>query len=315
MTFTLDPDVAVALEAMADQLAPAIAAARGDWKVLRNASNSTLGAMESMFQPPSAVRITEHSFTTDDGAEIAARWYTKPGAAPGSAVVYAHGGGMIAGYISAYDAIVAPYVEQTGVPFLSIDYRLAPEHTGTTPAEDTYAGLRWLHAHAASLGIDPQRVAVMGDSAGGGVSAGVAILARDNGTPLARQLLIYPMLDDRNVVPDDNIAPFAVWTYDNNYTGWQALLGEDRGTDWVSPVAAPARLTDFSGLAPAFIDVGELDIFRDECVDYARRLALAGVSTELHVRPGAPHGFDGMTATMGLGTRAMADKLRVIGTL
>jgi acetyl esterase/lipase len=143
----------------------------------------------------------------------------------------------------------------------------------------------------------------------------VAILARDRGVALARQILVYPMLDDRSLTPDPLLEPFLTWTYDGNFTGWSAVLGDELGTDTVSPIAAPARLTDFAGLAPTYLDVGELDLFRDEDIAYAQRLTKAGVSVELHVHPGAPHGFDRFAPDSKLTRRAIADRLRVIGAL
>ena len=155
----------------------------------------------------------------------------------------------------------------------------------------------------------------MGDSGGGAPAAGVAIMARDEGVPLARQILVYPMLDDRTQAPDPARAEFLTWTHDYNYTAWRAVLGDDFGGDAVSPIAAPARLTDFTGLAPAYLDVGDLDIFRDETIAYAQRLAQAGVPIELHVHPGAPHGWERFAPTVGSAARAMADRARAVASL
>jgi acetyl esterase/lipase len=156
----------------------------------------------------------------------------------------------------------------------------------------------------------------MGDSAGGGLAAAVALLARERGGPaISCQVLIYPMLDDRTTTPDAQIAPFATWTYDDNITGWGALLGERAGSDGVSPLAAPARATDLTGLPPAYIEVGELDIFRVEDVGYAGRLAAAGVRAELHVHPGAPHAFDAIAPDASVTMRAVEDRLRVLRSL
>jgi acetyl esterase/lipase len=128
-------------------------------------------------------------------------------------------------------------------------------------------------------------------------------------------VLVYPMLDDRTTTPDPEIAPFATWTYDDNVTGWGALLGEAHGTDDVSPYAAPARSTDLTGLPPAYLEVGELDAFRDEDVAYARRLAAAGVSTELHVHPGCPHGFEAFAPESDVAQRSTADRIRTLRSL
>jgi acetyl esterase/lipase len=199
---------------------------------------------------------------------------------------------------------------------LMVDYRIAPEHPHPTPVEDCYAALRWLADNAMTLGVDPGRIAVMGDSAGGGLAAGVCLLARDRGGPsVAQQVLIYPMLDDRANPPDPHLLPFLTWTYDDNVTGWGALLGEGVGTEAVSPYAAPARATDLTGLPATYIDVGDLDIFRDEDITYARRLADAGVPTELHLHPGCPHAFEVLARAADVSQRAIGDRLRRLRTL
>jgi acetyl esterase/lipase len=265
---------------------------------------------------PASPGVDTTSFSTPSGdgdGGIELRWYTKAGAAPGSAVVYAHGGGMTGGSLDLYDKVVSWYVSQTGVPFLSVGYRLAPEAASTTTlAEDVFAGLTWLASQASGLGVDPARIAVIGDSGGGGPAAAAALLARDRDVLLARQILIYPMLDDRTTTPGAMPAEFVTWTYDSNYTGWHALLGDEMGTETVSPVAAPGRLKDFTGLAPAYIEVGDLDIFRDEAIAYAGGLASAGVPIELHVHPGAPHGFERFVPDAAVARRAMADRTRAI---
>ena len=151
----------------------------------------------------------------------------------------------------------------------------------------------------------------MGDSAGGGLAAGVCLLARDRGgPPIAQQLLIYPMLDDHANTPDPQLLPFLTWTYDDNVTGWAALLGASAGTDMAPPYAAPARATDLTGLPDTYIDVGDLDIFRDEDIAYARRLSDAGVSTELHLHPGCPHAFEILARGADVSQRAIGERIR-----
>lgn len=215
-----------------------------------------------------------------------------------------------------YDLAVRDYVAASGVPMLVVDYRVAPEHPHPTPVEDCYAALRWLATNAASLGVDPARLAVMGDSAGGGLAAAVCLLARDRGGPaVAQQILIYPMLDDRAATPDCSLLPYLTWTYDDNVTGWGALLGADAGSESVSPYAAPARATDLSGLPDTYLDVGDLDIFRSEDISYATRLADAGVPTELHVYPGCPHAFEALAPSAGVSKRALSDRVRRLRSL
>ena len=155
-----------------------------------------------------------------------------------------------------------------------VDYRVAPEHPHPTPVEDCYAALVWLADRAPTLGVDARRLAVIDDSAGGGLAAGICLMARGRGGPaVAQQLLIYPMLDDRAVTPGPQLLPFLTWTYEDNLTGWGALLGDSAGGDDVSPYAAPARASDLTGLPDTYIDVGDLDIFRDEDITFARRLS------------------------------------------
>ena len=141
------------------------------------------------------------------------------------------------------------------------------------------------------------------------------ILARDCGIALARQILVYPMLDDRNQTPDPGRAAYLTWTYDNNHTAWSAVLGDQLGTDRVSPVAVPARLANHAGLPPAYIDVGDLDIFRDEDIAYAQNLARAGVPIELHVHPGVPHGWERFAPDAESAKRAMTDRARAVASI
>jgi len=315
VSFCYDAEFAAVIAPLLDALM-ANPAPPGDWKTLRENGTAGLTQLAAAAPEVPGVARTDVQVRGYQGATIAARLYRRAGAEqPGSAVVYLHGGGMVLGSIDLYDKASAGYAAESGVPLLAVGYRLAPEFPHPAPAEDCFAALGWLHEHASGLGIDGARIAVMGDSAGGGLAAATAILARDRGVPLARQILVYPMLDDRNVVPDPALLPFVTWTYDSNLTGWGALLGELRGSGDVPAVAAPARLTDFSGLAPAYIEVGELDIFRAEDVEYARCLAAAGVSAELHVHPGLPHGFDAVGAQTSAGIRSRADRIRVLRSL
>ncbi len=313
MPYALDPELVAALAVLSPPAAPP--PARGDWQALRATGNAAWAAWSAAALSYPDVHTKSFFAETFDGAEIELRWFAKEGSSPGSAVVYAHGGGMILANVDLYAFVIAEYVAKSGVPFLAVEYRLAPECRDTSLTEDVLAGLRWLAAHADEFGVQPRRIALMGDSGGGCPAAGAAILARDRGIALARQILIYPMLDDRNLVPDPLLAPFATWTYDNNFTGWSALLGERLGDASNSPAAVPARLKDASGLAPAYIEVGEMDIFRDEDIRHARKLAAAGVPVELHVHPGANHGFDRLAPASKLALRAQQDRIRTIKSI
>ena len=317
MTYELDPELAPAMTALAAQTAAAPRPARGDWPAVRKTASAGLAYMATLTPASTGVRTTGYETRTLDGEdEIELRWYAKAGVATGSAVVYAHGGGMLGGSIDLYNELVSWYVAQTGVPFLSVGLRLAPEApTSTAMAEDVLSAVIWLREHSPYLDVDPRRIAVMGDSGGGGPTAGAAILARDRGIRLAKQVLVYPMLDDRNTTPGPIPEALLTWGYDNNYSGWVTLLGDEIGTDTVSPVSAPARLARFNGLPPTYIEVGDLDIFRDESIAYAGGLARAGVPVELHVHPGAPHGFERFVPDANVARRAMSDRARAITTI
>jgi acetyl esterase/lipase len=229
--------------------------------------------------------------------------------APAGCLYFIHGGGMIFGdnRTGGLPGMIN-HAEQLQLAVVSVEYRLAPETPHPGPVEDCYAGLSWTVAHAAELGIDPARVIVGGVSAGGGLAAAVALLARDRGGPaLLGQLLACPMLDDRNETPSSwQMAGLGVWDRTANDVGWTALLGDARGGPDVSPYAAPARAADLSGLPPAFIDVGSAETFRDEDVAYASRIWQAGGVAELHVWPGGSHGFTSLIPEAALSRAAVA---------
>lgn len=220
----------------------------------------------------------------------------------GPGIYHTHGGGMVAGDRFSALSQTIPWVIEHDAVLVTVEYRLAPEHPDPYPVEDCYAGLVWTAEHADELGIDPGRLIIAGQSAGGGIAAGVALLARDRGGPtLAGQALLYPMLDDRDqTVSTKQIDGVGLWDRGSNKMGWTALLGDRRGTDDVSIYAAPARATDLSGLPSTFIDCGSAEVFRDEDVAYASKLWEAGVEAELHVWPGGYHGFDLIAPHSGL---------------
>lgn len=211
------------------------------------------------------------------------------------AIVHIHGGGFILGRVSDTTAMCQELAAEFDCVVANVDYRLAPETRFPGPMEDCYAVLAWVHANADALGVDPARVAIMGESAGGGLAAMTAIASRDRGdTPLCYQVLVYPMLDDRTG-STVRVPPFIGtigWNEAGNRFGWSCLLGIEAGSAAIPYGAAPARLESVAGLAPAFIGVGGLDLFVDEDIVYARRLIEAGVPVRLHVTPGAYHGFD-----------------------
>lgn len=231
-------------------------------------------------------------------------------------ILHTHGGGYIIGTAATDVRRLQEMARELDAVIVSVEYRLAPETTYEGSIEDNYAGLRWMYQSAAELGLDRSRIAVTGESAGGGHAALLAITARDRGEiPIAFQALVYPMLDDRTggaVKLPAHIATVG-WSASENQYGWKAFLGQAPGTDKVPARAVPARTRNLAGLPPAFIQVGGVDLFVSEDIDYARRLNEAGVPTELQVIPGAYHGFDQLSADSPQArqfTRAKIEALR-----
>lgn len=265
--------------------------------------------------PASKITIRDVAVPGPPGdPDVIVRVYSPPASPDARPCCYwIHGGGYIFGTIDMSDARCVQTAESLDCVVVSVDYRLAPESPFPAPVEDCYAGLAWTAAHAGELGIDRDRIVVVGQSAGGGLAAALALLVRDRAEiPLCYQLLIYPMIDDRNTTTSSRLVT-KVWTREANLLGWRCYLGHEPGAAGVSPYAAPARAEDLRGLAPAFIGVGTLDVFRDENIEYAQRLLAAGVPTELHVYPGAPHGFEGLAPQAAVSQqflRDIADALR-----
>ena len=222
-------------------------------------------------------------------------WRTPGATGPLPAVLHIHGGGYVLGSPDLGEENHRALVEAMPCMVVAVQYALAPEQPHPQPVEDCYTALSWMAGNAAELGIDPARIGVSGVSAGGGLAAALALLARDRGEiALAFQHLIYPMLDDRTCTTEDPHPHTGhwCWKHANNHFGWSALLGVPPGSDGVSPYAAPARATDLAGLPPAYLSVGMLDLFLEENLEYARRLSRAAVPVELHAYPGAYHAFD-----------------------
>jgi len=203
-----------------------------------------------------------------------------------------HGGGFVIGSVDMDDLLFDRWCPLLGVVGVSIDYRLAPETPYPGPLDDCHHALVWTYEHADELGVDRDAIVLHGVSAGGGLAAGLTLLARDRGeVPVALQILDTPMLDDRRVTASSRQDGLAIWNRESNEFGWRSYLGDRFDTDDVPAYAAPTRATDLAGLPPAFVSVGSCDGFRDEDVEYAIRLNQAGVPAELHVYAGAPHGY------------------------
>ncbi|WP_232337798.1 alpha/beta hydrolase [Deinococcus arboris] len=248
--------------------------------------------LPARFPLPSGVQVEARTVPGRSGDPDVPVLLYRPGQGrpPTAALLYIHGGGFVTGSAAAYHAQCARYATELGLLVVNVDYRLAPQTPFPGPLNDCFAALTWLTAQAPALGLDPAQIAVAGDSAGAGLAAALAQLAHDEGVPLAFQLLLYPMLDDRTVLRTDHGGRGEfVWTPASNQLGWTAYLG--RAPQWESApeYAAPARREHLAGLAPAWIGAGTLDLFYDEARLYAQRLRAAGVPCEWDEVEGAYH--------------------------
>lgn len=309
--YRLDEEFAQAIAQLPPEFMNMAEPPANDVHALREVINFQYTEMGKLAPPaPDGVHREDVSIPVRDGVTLEARWYTKGDARPGSAVVSAHGGGQVAGTLDHYDRRMRVYVTETSVPILSVGYRVAPEGKGQQLSEDVFAGVLWLNEHADRLGIDRARIAVMGDSGGGGLAAAAAVLGRDRGIPIAQQILIYAMLDDTVDTASEALAPFLAWTAPMNATSWNA-----RSDGPVSETTSPARLIDARGLAAAYIEVGDLDLMRNESIAYALKLSAADVPLELHVHPGTPHAYEWLDENAGVTQRSLENRYRVLRSL
>ncbi len=266
-------------------------------------SDETLPRMRNFVVPgpPLSDEVERTDVVISTDPQVSVRVHRPKGVSGALPCMYSiHGGGYVLGSAAMDDARFDKWCRKYPCVGVSVEYRLAPETPFPGPLEDCYLGLRWTSDNAESLGIDRERLGIGGISAGGGLAAALALVARDRGEiPVSFQLLECPMLDDRQSTPSSQLDGLAIWTRESNTFGWRSYLGALYGNDDISYHAVPGRAADLSGLPPALIAVGTVDGFRDEDIAYAMQLNQAGVPAELHVYPGIPHGhalFPGVTA-------------------
>jgi len=270
--------------------------------------NANTDLMVANFPPFKGVDIRVEKFKSYDDATISARVYS-PSDANGAlpVLLWIHGGGYIVGQAIQDDPVAYRYAKNLNCVVVSVDYRLAPEFPFPTPLEDCYAALNWISKNSKEIGVDTSRIAVGGLSAGAGLAATLTQVARDRDeVDIKFQLLGYPMLDDRNITQVDNPARQTIpWTQAKNLFAWGAYLGREPGTSNTPLYAAASRTEDLEGLPPAYIYIGDLDLFLSENLEYANRLIAAGVPTDLHVYPNAVHGFDFFAPDSSIGQRCI----------
>jgi acetyl esterase/lipase len=279
--------------------------------VARRAAVQQIFAMLPVVENPDVVKEDRTVSGPDGDPDVTVRIYRPVDASdalPG--IYFIHGGGMVLGDIAGEDATASMLCAEIGAVVVSVEYRLAPEHPHPAPVEDCYAGLVWTADNAAALGIDPDRLAIYGGSAGGGLTLGTALLARDRQGPALRLTMpIYPMIDDTNTTASSHeITDVGIWDRAGNVEAWQWYLGGKPADQY----AAPTRAADVSGLPSTYIDVGTVDLFRDEDIAFAQRLMQAGVACELHVNPGSYHGSETFAPDATISRRIWATRIAAL---
>ncbi|WP_033260779.1 alpha/beta hydrolase [Amycolatopsis vancoresmycina] len=306
MTYAIDPELLPWLDML-----PAVTLTDDGLPAAR-ASMAQLAEVLPAYEPAQPIDVRDTAVPgPSDAPDVPVRVYAPANrTAPAPGLLYIHGGGFIMGDLDTFDAHLLRLVDELGIVIVSVDYRLAPEHPFPAPVEDCYAALNWVAAKADELGIDPARLGVAGESAGGGLAAAVALLARDRGGPaLCFQYLGIPELDDRLDTPSMRAyTDTPIWNRPNAVFSWTSYLGAEPGGDGVSPYAAPSRATDLAGLPPALVTTCQFDPLRDEGIDYAQRLAHAGVPVDLRHYPGTFHGSS-MVEAAAVSRRMFADEL------
>ncbi len=305
ITKTMDAELRVVYEQFPSLPVPQNA---NDFAVFRKATDEMITSMQG--QKNEQVIIEDRVGPPSPGTPaVPVRLYapvSRTDLLPG--LLWIHGSGFTVGSPKVDDVLLSRIVEEVGCIVVSVDYRLAPEHPFPAAPDDCYATLTWLAANAQELGVDSERLAIAGQSAGGGICAAVGLMARDRGeVKLNFQMPLYACLDDRHITSSSHeITDTRTWNRELSRKAWEAYLGTEHKGD-ISPYAAPIRATNLEGLPPTYMMIGTLDLMRDENIEYANRLMKSGVSTELHIYPGAYHGFDLSAPNSRIGQRAATE--------
>ncbi|KAH6654397.1 triacylglycerol lipase [Truncatella angustata] len=313
-----DPEFWQVFEPMAGYPVPTF----DDPVAARTATEKTLGELFKQVPRPAGVAETSYEVESLDGFKIPVTRFVpsalKDVTKPQRAVIYLHGGWMVMGSVELFKPLVLNYAHNYNIQIFGVDYRLGPEDPAPAGVEDTYAVVKWLQNRADEFNIDPARIALFGASAGGGVAVGASLFARDKGLspPLARLVIIYPMLDDRTSLDPENVLTKYVGPSDSlNKLGWKAYLGgrERDERDDVSIYMSPGRAENLEGLPPTYVDIGGFDLFASECVEFVRKLTAANNSVEFHLYPGVPHGWEGIAPLIRASKQAAENRKRVLG--
>lgn len=290
MSYVIDKQLHEQLNSLQPQLAAFPEFTPGDPSGWRRRANALYELVNLQFPFQEGLRTVELHIPFQTQM-LHARRYSPDNAFSRGVVLYVHGGGGVAGSVELYDKLVRAYAYQSNVDFISLEYGLAPETPGLIQTEQVLSTISWLQANSEELGIDPERIVLMGDSGGGGIAASAALLARDREIKLAGLVMVYPMLDHQTEMASPELVPYLSITVEEVKTAWAARLGEGV-PESQRYIVSPASAKNYAGLPPVYLDVGELDLFRRENMDWAEKASTADVQVEFHLYPGVNHGFE-----------------------
>ena len=310
MSYVIDKQLHAQLNSLQPQLAAFPEFTPGDPSGWRRRANALYELVNLQFPFQEGLRTIELHIPFQTQM-LQARRYSPDNAFSRGAVLYVHGGGGVAGSVELYDKLVRAYAYQSNVDFISLEYGLAPETPGLTQTEQVLSAIRWLQANSEELGIDPERIVLMGDSGGGGIVASAALLARDRDIKLAGLVMVYPMLDHRIAPEVPELTPYLSVTAEEAKTAWAARLGEKIPESRLYAIS-PATAVNYAGLAPVYMDVGELDLFRRENLEWIQKALRAAVQVEFHLFSGVNHGFELLAPTSDAARQAFDLRSRAI---